>query len=68
MTDETSPPPPTSEEDGGRIDRYLGRWRDGWTDHDDPVLPRPTTDYQGIDWADVADAHGDPYPAGGMPG
>lgn len=42
-----------------RIERFLDRWRDGWDDHDhdDPVLPRPTTHVQGIDWTRVQRAH-----------
>ena len=54
MTDEQYPASGT--EPDSRTERWLDRWRNGWQDHDEGVLPQPTVAYQGIDWADVQNA------------
>lgn len=58
MRDE--PNPPSSPAEDGHPDRLLDRWLDSWQDPDS-VLPRPTVEYQGIDWADIQAAHGEAH-------
>lgn len=54
-TDDTEPLSDTDAD--SRTDRFRDCWRDGWDDHSDGVIPRPTSQYQGIDWTTVQSAY-----------